>query len=489
MVMTCNSYLNLRFVNIIQSIRTTPYSAPELYSAGHIRNYSDVESTGRLLRQAKVESGKDFEQFLIGQRDVNAWKIGVFKFFYNYYKSFPEKLLSLRVQKDATLMEKFIDNIEINPNLANFYTECGHDPHFALKYTVSKIICDERRLGWMNTFCGKFMSLLALGEDTGIIALTLVRQLDLVESAYGLGVINSEMRENLINRTGRRIVDMFGSWGRFLSGVLLAHLYEICLSTAELRYLPKRAQELLDSYYLCCNNDIHRYLPIEGWKVDDIKDFKEALRPYVNAQELDELWYKTESKYLLNIDILSSAFYFYQNHITPKVKEYNLQPYFMEFGKYDEFIPIINGFDFKVYFESLKLPLKKGELPLFVMRFNMYTTKGIWSFGPYKGRTFKKWPEKLEVVIGDLTSRDYGNMILPIYIPNTDSEFALQIPTSYRCNTAFLNLSPQEQLDYLKDDIASLKGFFEELPAIINPKPRNKPSKIFSNLAHLDFNH
>ena len=83
--MSKNSYLNLRFVNIIQSIRATPYTAAELYSASYVRSFSDIEQTGRLLRQARVESCADFEDYLISLRDVNAWKIGVFKFFYNFF--------------------------------------------------------------------------------------------------------------------------------------------------------------------------------------------------------------------------------------------------------------------------------------------------------------------------------------------------------------------------------------------------------------------
>lgn len=465
--MSVNSYLNLRFINIIEGIRTTPYTAAELYSSGHTRNFTDVEDAGRLLRMAKIDNLNDFEKYLISLRDVNAWKIGVFKFFYSYYKTHPEKLLSLSVKDDAYSMEKFIDDIDINPNLANFYEECGHDAHLALKYSVSKIICDEKRLGWMHTFCGKFINLLALGEDTGVIALTLVRQLDLVESALGLGIITLDERNELIIKTGKRIVDMFGSWGRFLAGVLLSHLYEICLSTAEIKYLPKKAQELLDGYYLCCNNDIHRYLKIDEWKIDDIKEFKCALRPLVDYNSLDALWNSTEPKALASIQLLSSAFYFYQNHIHPNILELKINRYFREFGKYDEFIPVINGFDFKIYFESLKLPLALGELPLFIMRFNMFTTHGVWSFGPYKGRKFVKWPKKLEVEVGGPCNRGYGNMVMPFCLKNVDSEFSLQVPTSYCSDLKFLHMTQEEQLEFLAKDISGLTIFFENLPHFI----------------------
>ncbi|MDD6177423.1 MAG: hypothetical protein UHG91_09165 [Succinivibrionaceae bacterium] len=465
--MSKNSYLNLRFVNIIQSIRATPYTAAELYSASYVRSFSDIEQTGRLLRQARVESCADFEDYLISLRDVNAWKIGVFKFFYNFYKAYPDKLLTLSVIKDAPLMEKFIENIEMDPKLASFYEECGHDGHLALSYSVSKIICDEKRLSWMNTFCSMFMNLLAIGENTGIIALTLVRQLDLVESAFALGIITEDERQRLLNQTGSRIVTMFGSWGRFLTGILLSHLYEICLSSAELRYLPKRAQELLDSYYLCCNNDIQRYLPIKDWQVDDIPEFKNALRPHVDHVLLDSMWNSIDSRSLANISILSSAFYFYQHHIQPFIDESHIDAYFKDFGKYDEFIPVINGFDFKVYFESLKLPLDNGELPLFVMRFNMFTTKGVWSFDPYKGRSFKKWPDKLEVEVGLPVNKDYGNLTIPFFISNVDAEFALQIPSHYNSERGFIELSSYDQMWILDKDIASLKKFFENLPTYI----------------------
>ena len=466
-IMTLNSYLNLRFVNILHNFRATPYTAAEMFSAAHSRQSEVLAYTERLFRQDRVDSFSDLKNYLISLRDVNAWKVGVFKFFHSYYCAHPSALSKLSLRHDSAEMEKIIDNIEINPALNDFYKECGHDFHLALKYSVSKVICDERRLGWMNTFCGKFMGLLDLGADTGIIAANLVIQLDLVEAAYGLGLINENERKELIDICGKRIAKMFGGWSKFLAGVLLSHLYELCLSTAEVRYLPKKAQELLDCYYLCCNNDISTYLPIVGWEMDDLHKLKEAIKPLVNAEKLDKLWASSDESELHNIKAMTGGFNFYRNKLFPLLEKCQVEQYFWEYGKFDEFIPICNGQEFKEYFEGLKLPLRPDELPLFIMKFNMFTNLGVWSFGAYHERAFTPWPEKISVEEGLPTNRDYGNMVLPFYIPELDCDISLQIPSVYKCDSNFLKMTPLEQASFLAKDIAGIKVFFTSLPKLI----------------------
>ena len=151
--MSFNPYLNLRFINHLNEPHFVPFSAPELYWATQTCQSEVLAYTERLLRQDKVSNYTSLKNYLISMRDTNAWKIGAFKFFYNYNKSHPNAISRLSLKNDSSAMENFIDEIEINPNLADYYEECGHDPHLAMKYSVSKIICDERRLNWMNTFC------------------------------------------------------------------------------------------------------------------------------------------------------------------------------------------------------------------------------------------------------------------------------------------------------------------------------------------------
>lgn len=465
--MSLNPYLNLRFVNILHSLRATPFTAAEMFSAAHSRQSEVLAYTERLFRQDRVDKFNDLKDYLISLRDVNAWKVGVFKFFHSYYRAHPAELSKLSLRHDSVHMENFIDNIENNPALDDFYAECGHDFHLALKYSVSKVICDERRLGWMNTFCGKFMGLLELSADTGIIAANLVIQLDLVDSAYGLGIINDKEQEELLNYCGKRIVTMFESWPKFLAGVLLSHLYELCLSTAEVRYLPRKAQEFLDCYYLCCNNDINGYLDVPGWEKADLSLLQDALRPLVNAEKLDKLWNNADPRELESISSMTLGFDFYQKKLFPLIEKCQIDQYFWEYGKFDEFIPICSGNEFKEYFDGLKLPLAKGELPLFIMKFSMFTNLGVWSFGAYHDRVFTPWPEKICVEEGLPTNRDYGNMILPFYIPELDCDISLQIPSVYKCDSNFLKMSPLEQASFLAKDIAGIKVFLTSLPKLV----------------------
>ncbi len=464
--MTFNPFLNLRFVRILHNLKTSPYTKAEIFAAARVHDHEDLAFAARCFRQDHVTNARGLEGYLTNHRDVNAWKVGAFKFFHEYYKAYPDSLARLSLKNDAREMESFIDNIVINPALESFYDECGHDPHLALKYSVSKVICDERRLGWMNLFCGKFSSLLDLDDDTGIIAQDLVDQIDFVDAAEGLGFLTEKEYQDLLNRTGSRIVKMFPSWGRFLAGVLLSRLYTYCISSAEVRYIPNHAQEIIDNFYLCCNNDLVHLLPIPGWENDDLKDLKEALKPFVSWQRLDKLWESNSPKELDSISKVNAGFDFYKRKLLPIIEEREISNWFREFSKYDEFITVASGSDFHIYYDSLHLPLQEDEFPIFIMRFNMFTNKGIWNFSPYTDVHFMEWPEKITVSNGLPVVRDLGNCILPVSISELNCDMELQLPYAYKCDSYFVRQTSEAQASSIAKDIDALKFLFTELPKL-----------------------
>ena len=117
--MSFNPYLNLRFINHLNEPHFVPFSAPELYWATQTCQSEVLAYTERLLRQDKVSNYTSLKNYLISMRDTNAWKIGAFKFFYNYNKTHPNAISRLSLKNDSSAMENFIDEIEINPNLAD----------------------------------------------------------------------------------------------------------------------------------------------------------------------------------------------------------------------------------------------------------------------------------------------------------------------------------------------------------------------------------
>ncbi|MGN1393576.1 MAG: hypothetical protein ACI4V7_05960 [Succinivibrionaceae bacterium] len=467
-------YLNLRFVNILHSFKTAPYSAAEMYSTTQARQSEILAYAARLFRQDHINNFENLKDYLTSLRDLNAWKIGVFKFFHNYYKQYPTSMADLSLKHDYENMESFIDSMEFSDSLADFYSECGHDPRSATKYSVSKVICDEKRLLWMNTFCGKFVKLLDIACDTGIIATSLVIQIDLVYSAFCLGIINEDELAELLEICGGRIVKMFSSWEEYLVAILLAHLYDICLSSAEVRYLPKKAQMLIDSCYLCCNNPIVDTMPISNWKNNsNLKRLQEALAPLCNYNKLDKLWDSSTAKSISVINQLNEGFHFFYHTLIPIIKEKKINKYFSEFSKYDEFIPISNGEDFKVYFEGLHISLEYHEFPLFFLKFNLLTNLGCWFFSPYNEITFTPWPDSITVYENLPIAHDCTNMMLPFYIKEFDCEINFQIPSLYKCDSNFLAKNPIQQAVFLAKDIACLKSFLCDLPKILKKNRYN----------------
>lgn len=466
--MPFNPYLNLRFVNALHALQPTRLSAPEIFGAAQGRQTEALAYTGRLFRQENVNNCRDLSKYLIGIRDVSAWKLGVFKFFHSYEKSFPGHIKDLSLRQDSVAMEKFIDKMEFSSCLDAFYRECGHDPYLATKYSVSKIICDEKRLNWMNAFCSRFSGLLDLAADTGIIAKDLVIQLDLIDSAWGLGIISALERKKLLEVSGGRIAQMYGSWGRFIAGYLLSSLYNICLSSAEVRYLPRVAQELLDLTYLACYNNISSWLPVPGWEgEDDLKDLQDALRPLVPYEKLDKVWNQADKRIARSVNLLTNAFEFYEQFMMPEIHIAGVEAFFQEYSKLDEFIPISSGHDFRVYFEAVHLPLLTGELPFFIMRNALFTTRGVWSFGPYSETNFTPWPSAITFEENLPIVSDYGNVVIPFCIPEVDCDISIRVPSAYNCNGEFLKKTPVEQLITLARDISGLKTFFSAIPRII----------------------
>ncbi|WP_406546837.1 DUF1266 domain-containing protein [Succinimonas sp.] len=464
--MAFNTYLNLKFVDALYELRTTPFTSAEFYAATRTQKFETLAFVARSFRQDHVTNARSLENYLIRHRDVNAWKVGVFKFFHEYYKTNPDSLTHLSLKNDASSMERFIDGIAMNPDLADFYRECGHDPHLALKYSVSKVICDERRLGWMNLFCGKFQSLLDLDDDTGIIAQDLVDQINFVDAAFDLGIVSRPEYEELINKTGERIVRMFSGWGRFLAGILLSRLYTYCISTAEVRYLPGQAQEIIDNFYLACNNDLSHRLPVPTWEHDDLSLLRDALRPFVVADKLDAIWNGLSPRSRDSIARITRGFDIYTRCILPRIEHTGIILWFREFCKFDEFIPISCGYDFRVYYDSLKLPLEQQEFPVFIMKFNMFTNRGVWNFHPYNGITFRPWPENLTVSSGLPVNRGLGNVILPVYIREIGCDIEFQLPYMYKCDSLFVEKSPEEQFEIIKKDVTALIEIFADLPQI-----------------------
>lgn len=462
--MAIDEYLNLRFVNILHNLRTTPFTVAELYSATRTRQSDFLATTARIFRQDRVNNFTELNNYLIYLRDRNAWRIGVFKFFHEYYKKFPEHMADLSLRKDSSIMENFIDNMSFNEKLNDYYEECGHDPALATKYSVSKIICDEKRLLWMNTFCGKFKGLLDICADTGIVAVSLVAQINLVCAAFGLGIITEEEYESLLTTCGERIIKMFSSWEQFLAAILTAHLYEICLSSAEITYLPRKAQELIDNFYLCCNNNIPEKLVIERWKNSDLKVLQNALAELTNHNKLNYIWEHQSINSINRIKKLDKGFEFYQDKILPKITNMIIRKYFTEFSKYDEFIPICNGEDFKIYFDSLLINLQENEFPIFLIKFGMFTNLGFWSFSPYNDTSFTPWPDTLTIQDSLPINHDCSNLIIPFYFQDFDCDVNIQIPSKYKCDSSFLSKSPIKQAIYLDEDIKALKEFFNWLP-------------------------
>ncbi len=489
--MSLNSYLNLRFVNVLHSLLPTKLCAAEIFSAAQGRQTEALAYTGRLFMQEHVDNYEKLNEYLISNRDVNAWKLGVFKFFYSYYKLGTEGLIKdLSLRHDSDNMEKIIDSLHFDDALNDFYQECGHDPYFATKYSVSKIICDEKRINWMNTFCAKFAPMLDIAYDTGIITKDLVNQLDLVESAFGLGIISQNERNELLEKCGGRIVKMYGSWGKFIASYLLACIYDICLSSAEVRYLPRAAQQLLDITYLVCYNDIQKFLLLPGWDEArdeaSLKELQEALRPLVNAPKLDHIWQNQDSKNLGRVELLTKSFLFYKQYFLPLIHRFEVEEYFQEYSKVDEFIPISSGSDFRIYFEAIHLPLKAGELPFFIMKYAMFTTRGVWSFGPYMETNFKEWPDSISFEESLPIHSDYGKLILPFFIPEMDCDLNIRIPTSYNCQKDFMKKNPFEQLIALGKDVSGLKSVFMSIPKVIKQARKDgmivEPSEYSSDI-------
>lgn len=466
--MSFNPFLNLRFVNALHSMQPTRLSAPEIFSAAQGRQTEALAYTGRLFMQEHVTCCRSLSEYLTGIRDVSAWKLGVFKFFHSYEKAYPGKMNELSLRHDSAAMEKFIDGMEFRSCLDAFYRECGHDPYLATKYSVSKIICDEKRLNWMSTFCSRFSGLLDLAADTGIIAKDLVIQLDLIDSAWGLGIISGPERNKLLEISGGRIVQMYGSWGRFIAAYLLASLYNICLSSAEVRYLPRTAQQLLDITYLACYNNISSCLPIPGWEGDDeLSILQDALRPLVSAEKLDRLWIQADKRIIKSVNLLTRAFEFYEHFMMPEIHRAGVESFFQEYSKLDEFIPISSGSDFRIYLEAVHLPLLTGELPFFIMKNALFTTRGVWSFGPYSETDFKPWPDTITFEENLPIVSDYGNVVIPFCIPEVDCDISIRVPSAYNCDGEFLKKTPVEQLITLAREISGLKTFFASIPRII----------------------
>lgn len=462
--MSFNPYLNLRFINHLHEIHYVPFSAPELYCATQTCQSEVLAYTERLLRQDKVSNYKSLKNYLISIRDTDAWKIGAFKFFHNYNKTHPNTISRLSLKYDSGSMENFIDELEINPNLADYYEECGHDPHLAMKYSVSKIICDERRLNWMNTFCNKFSSILDIAADTGIVVSNLIKQLDLVDCAYSIGIINKQENDELLKTCGDRIIRMFPSWSSYLAASLLCNLYDICLSSAEIRYLPRQAQTLIDSYYLCCNNRLNEMLYVPGWENSDLSDLKEALRPLVDAAALDARWDAADDYELSCINRLTDGFSLFEEKLLPFIMEHNLHLFIRESGKFDEFIPIVGGRDFKLYLKTLHLPLVRNEVPLMLTKYGLFTNFGFWTFDTYPNPKFAPWPEKLTVDAGIPVTKDYGHITIPFFIHEFSCDINVSLPHQYTCNSVFLKKSPPEQAEYIRRETEDLRDFFAGMP-------------------------
>lgn len=465
--MSFNPYLNLRFINHLNEPHFVPFSAPELYWATQTCQSEVLAYTERLLRQDKVSNYTSLKNYLISMRDTNAWKIGAFKFFYNYNKSHPNAISCLSLKNDSSAMENFIDEIEINPNLADYYEECGHDPHLAMKYSVSKIICDERRLNWMNTFCDKFASILEIAADTGIVASNLIKQLDLVDCAFSIGIINQQENDDLLKTCGDRIIKMFPSWGSYLAAFLLCRLYDICLSAAEVRYLPRQAQTLIDSYYLCCNNRLNEMLPVPGWEHEDLSKLREALKPLVNAEVLDTRWNGVSEYEIVCINRLTDGFWLFEKKLLPYIREHNLHLFIKESGKFDEFIPIVGGRDFNLYLKTLHLPLVNGEVPLMLTKYGLFSNLGFWTFDTYPNPKFAPWPESLTVDAGMPVNRDYGHISIPFFIHEFQCDINVSLPHQYTCNSLFLKKTPPEQSEYIRRETEDLRLFFSTIPSLL----------------------
>ena len=465
--MIFNPYLNLRFINHLNEVHYVPFSAPELYWATQTCQSEVLAYTERLLRQDKVSNYTSLKNYLISLRDTDAWKIGAFKFFHHYNKTHPNSISGLSLKNDSTSMEKFIDELEINPNLGDYYEECGHDPHLALKYSVSKIICDERRLNWMNTFCDKFSTILDIAADTGIVLSNLTKQLDLVDSAFSIGIINQAEYDDLLKICGERIIKMYSSWGEYLAASLLCKLYDICLSSAEVKYLPRQAQTLLDSYYLCCNNDLNDILTVPGWDDADLRDLKKALRPLVNAESLDSRWNSACNRELVCVNKLTGGFRLFEEKFIPYIREHHLNLFIKESGKFDEFIPIVGGKDFNIYLKTLHLPLVENEVPLMLSKFGLFTNLGFWSFDVSPNAVFTQWPEHLTVDAGIPVNKDYGHISIPFYIRELRCDINISLPHQYTCNSLFLKKSPTEQAEYIRRETDDLQTFFSRLPQFL----------------------
>jgi hypothetical protein len=308
--------------------------------------------------------------------------------------------------------------------------------------------------------------LLDLDDDTGIIAQDLVDQINFVDAAFDLGIVSRPEYEELINKTGERIVRMFSGWGRFLAGILLSRLYTYCMSTAEVRYLPGQAQEIIDNFYLACNNDLSRRLPVPTWEHDDLSLLRDALRPFVAAGKLDAIWNGLSPRSRDSIARITRGFDIYTRCILPRIEHTGIILWFREFCKFDEFIPISCGYDFRVYYDSLKLPLEQQEFPVFIMKFNMFTNRGVWNFHPYNGITFRPWPENLTVSSGLPVNRGLGNVILPVYIREIGCDIEFQLPYMYKCDSLFVEMSPEEQFEIIRKDVTALIEIFADLPQI-----------------------
>ncbi len=465
--MMFNPYLNLRFVNSLHEVHFLPFSVPELYWATQANRSEALAYTERLLRQEKVTNGVSLRNYLTSMRDAGAWKIGVFKFFHSFNRARPGELANLSLNQDSAAMERFIDGLEIDGHLADYYRECGHDPHLALKYSVSKIICDEKRLTWMKTFCDRFASLLDLAADTGIIAGNLTRQIDITACACAIGIVGEAERDELLKICGGRIVTMFPSWGRFLAAYLLCCLYDVCLSSAEIRYLPRQAQDLIDSCYLCCNNRLNDVLTIPGWHDRDLPELKEALRPLANAAFLDERWGEASDYELNCIAKIDEGFRLFAEKLHPYIEAHGLGPFFRESGKFDQFIAVTNGGDFRIYLRTLHMPLAPREAPLMLAKFGLFTSAGFWSFERGPVPKFAPWPERLTVESGAPAARDYGTVTVPMHIRELDCDLRISLPRHYTCSGAFLLKTPQEQAEYVAADMAELRTFFARLPELL----------------------
>ena len=466
--MSFNHFLNLRFVNYLHEVHYTVFSTPELFWATQTCRSEVLAYTERLLRQDKVTNFNTLKNYLISLRDTDAWKIGAFKFFHTYNKTHPNSISGLSLKNDSLSMERFIDDLHIKPNLSDYYEECGHDPHLALKYSVSKIICDEKRLNWMNTFCNKFSPILDIAADNGIVLSNLIIQLDIIDCAYCMGIINGRQKDELLNICGNRIIRMYSSWGEYLASSLLCGLYDICLSSAEIRYLPREAQNLLDSYYLCCNNRLNDVLTIPGWHDEDLSVLKQALQPLVNHELLDRRWEESNSIESDYISKLTNGFNIFEQKLLPFIEKKNLSLFFRESSRFNEFIPIAGGRDFKLYFKTLHLPLVADECPLLLTKFGLFTNLGFWSFDTFPNPKFTRWSGSLTVDAGMPINKDYGHVTIPFYIKEIDCNINISLPYHYTCNSNFIKKNPPQQAEFLTDEIADLKEFFTGFPDMIN---------------------